>query len=88
MSLKDVELVPYFDSKSKEIDITNDEARQFQGILSSIKYGWTQATTVDEICKLALTHSKVLEARRNALLGAKSPGHKPGQGGGYGVYDT
>lgn len=57
-----------FGSDASLIELIEDDADQHMLILSMLKAGWQHVTNIDELCKMALTHGKILEMRRKHLL--------------------
>lgn len=56
------------ESASGLYEIIADDVIRFNFLFKSLSIAWSQATTIDEVCKLALTSAKLMEQRRKALL--------------------
>lgn len=73
--LCDIDLAALFPEEAGKVNSTSvflEVIAEDTGIINhsikAMKEGWRAATTVDEICKLALTTAKLLEARRKLML--------------------
>lgn len=61
-------------------ELRKDDALHYAAILSRLRAGWRYVTSVDSLCKLALTTDKILESRFLSLMGR----HRGGSGSGGG----
>lgn len=69
-------------------DIQEDDISRSNQILDVLQQAWPRARDIDDVCKLSVTTSKVLESRRKLLnqqLGRDASGS--GSGGVLGVYE-
>lgn len=53
---------------SRKLDIQKDDVKQYNHILRQLKTTWGYIRDVNDVCKLALTHAKVLDQRKKSLF--------------------
>lgn len=62
-------------SQADTLEFIADDLTQVNGVLRNVRKAWTLAVSVDDVCKLAVTTTKILKDRRelaNKPLGAKT----------------